>query len=182
LKTLADYAVDRDLFAAGVLQDIEDFNLAVRAKCESAKKILNSNPSDPELRERLQDLRKIGAKLGEYATAILREDSAMISEHKINALIQDVTQFWQVAPTFDISPPTLGLTGDKHHCRMLLAVVLKPMRGKVGSVTVRGSANNLQFFADLPLTLDPVAPALARRLGMSLANDGPNKIVVAIRD
>jgi DNA-binding response OmpR family regulator len=85
MDRLTHLALDRDLFAAGVLQDIGAARHAIVAACRSAKSALQTDPTEarPAVLATLAQLHQDASRLGAYASDIIQSVRDTAREPKL---------------------------------------------------------------------------------------------------
>jgi DNA-binding response OmpR family regulator len=146
LDRLTKMALDRDLFAAGVLKDIGSVRSTVAALCSEARDLLNNDPANhkAELSAAYQKLSAHATKLGAYASDVIqsvresRREPKMESQQlpDLMAWVFDVISSGEGAKKISVSSikPLLPVMADKNFLRLALLNILQHAQRQANAI------------------------------------------------
>lgn len=171
-------ALDRDLFAAGVLQDIGGIKWSIVSLCRQAKEKIKAAPRDhqAEIRDCLDKLAAHGAKIGQYAHDVIQsvrdtQRPSVIAPQEVRKLVEWVGDIlasggeatasrivWELAT--DLTP----VLADRNYLKLALLNIVQHMLRSGGT----GPARVIRVTQE-PVTASP--DTLNRRLVRTLFHD-----------
>ena len=127
-------AFDRDLFAAGVLQDISGIKWTIISLCRQAKEKLqlDANAHQSEIQDCLRKLEDYGAKVGRYAYDIIQsvretQRPPTVESQNIRDHVEWVTDILACGDdsgalriSWELPPHLLPVRGDRNYLKLVL--------------------------------------------------------------